>query len=146
MTSDDTQADSVKSDEVLVKLEQNFPGRFVRKDLTQRIKEGANVPTYVLEFLLGQFANSSDEETIERGVENVKKTLAHNYVRPDEAEKVKSKIREDGAYTVIDKLTVRLNEGEDRYEASFSNLGLTGVPVDERYVQDYERLLIRGIW
>ena len=81
MTSDDTQADSVKSDEVLVKLEQNFPGRFVRKDLTQRIKEGANVPTYVLEFLLGQFANSSDEETIERGVENVKKTLAHNYVR-----------------------------------------------------------------
>ncbi len=74
------------------------------------------------------------------------KTLAHNYVRPDEAEKVKSKIREDGAYTVIDKLSVRLNEGEDRYEASFSNLGLTGVPVDEHYVQDYERLLIGGIW
>ena len=88
--------------DLLDKLEINFPGRFVRKDLTQRIKEGANVPSYVLEYLLGMYANSSDPATIEQGVENVKKTLANNYVRPEEAEKIKSKIREIGAYTVID--------------------------------------------
>ncbi|TLF40502.1 protease Lon-related BREX system protein BrxL [Lacticaseibacillus zeae] len=149
MTSDEhndrSQADP-QVDPTVAKLEQSFPGRFVRKDLTQRIKEGANVPIYVLEFLLGQYANSSDPQLIEDGVERVKKTLAHNYVRPDEAEMVKSKIRENGAYTVIDKLTVQLNERADRYEAFFSNLGLTNVPVDERYVQDYERLLIGGIW
>ncbi|WP_404975305.1 protease Lon-related BREX system protein BrxL [Weissella paramesenteroides] len=132
--------------DLLGKLEINFPGRFVRKDLTQRIKEGANVPSYVLEYLLGMYANSSDPATIEQGVENVKKTLANNYVRPDEAEKIKSKIRENGAYTVIDKLTVTLNTRLDRYEAAFSNLGITGVPVDSRYPQDYERLLGGGIW
>ncbi|WP_127848548.1 protease Lon-related BREX system protein BrxL [Lacticaseibacillus hulanensis] len=132
--------------DLLDKLQANFPGRFVRKDLTSRIKEGANVPTYVLEFLLGQYANGSDEDQIERGVESVKKTLANNYVRPDEAEKVKSKIREYGAYTVIDKLTVSLNTAEDRYEAAFSNLGIQRVPVDEDYVKRYERLLVGGIW
>lgn len=111
-------AENVQTD-LLDKLEAFFPGRFVRKDLTQKIKEGANVPTYVLEFLLGQYANSSDPVIIERGVENVKKTLANNYVRPDEAEKVKSRIREEGAYTVIDKITVTLNSDKDRYEAAF---------------------------
>ncbi|MCG0730677.1 protease Lon-related BREX system protein BrxL [Lactiplantibacillus plantarum] len=104
MTSDNNHDELSQNDETLLKLEQNLRGRFVRKDLTQRIKEGANVPIYVLEFLLGQFANSSDEKTIEQGVENFKKNLAHNFVRPDEAKKVKSKIREDEAYTVIDKL------------------------------------------
>jgi ATP-dependent Lon protease len=132
--------------DLLDKLQANFSGRFVRKDLTSRIKEGANVPIYVLEFLLGQYANGSDEGQIERGVENVKKTLANNYVRPDEAEKVKSKIRELGSYTVIDKLTVNLNTNADRYEATFSNLGIAGVPVDDEYVTKYERLLVGGIW
>ncbi|WP_225047870.1 protease Lon-related BREX system protein BrxL [Lacticaseibacillus kribbianus] len=143
MTSEEQQE---RRASILTKLEQHFNGRFVRKDLTQRIKEGANVPTYVLEFLLGQFANGSDPEQIERGVENVKHTLANNYVRPDEAEKIKSKIRENGAYTVIDKLTVALNDKADRYEARFSNLGLNGVPVDESYPKENERLLIGGIW
>lgn len=143
MTSDEQEE---RRASIQGKLEQYFPGRFVRKDLTQRIKEGANVPTYVLEFLLGQYANGSDDVAIERGVENVKKTLANNYVRPDEAEKIKSKIRENGAYTVIDKLTVSLNTDEDRYEASFGNLGIDGVPVEESYPQEYERLLIGGIW
>ncbi|WP_461213059.1 protease Lon-related BREX system protein BrxL [Lacticaseibacillus sp. GG6-2] len=143
MTSEEQQQ---RQDAIQNKLEQFFPGRFVRKDLTQRIKEGANVPTYVLEFLLGQYANGSDPVAIERGVDNVKRTLANNYVRPDEAEKIKSKIRENGAYTVIDKLTVSLNTHEDRYEASFGNLGIDGVPVDESYPQQYERLLIGGIW
>lgn len=144
MTSDEEMI--TDQDALLDKLEANFPGRYVRKDLTQRIKEGANVPTYVLEFLLGQYANGSDPVTIERGVENVKKTLANNYVRSDEAEKIKSKIRENGSYTVIDKLSVSLNDHLDRYEAKFDNLALEGVPVDERYPQDYERLLIGGIW
>lgn len=142
----DSQGTEVKQDDLLDKLEVYFPGRFVRKDLTQRIKEGANVPTYVLEFLLGQYANSSDPVIIENGVNNVKKTLANNYVRPDEAEKVKSRIREDGAYTVIDKISVTLNSKADRYEAAFGNLGIEHVPIDESYVQDYERLLVGGIW
>lgn len=135
-----------QNDDLLDKLLEFLPGRFVRKDLTNRIKEGANVPTYVLEYLLGLYANSTDEVQIERGVENVKKTLANNYVRPDEAEKVKSKIRELGSYTVIDKLTVKLNEKADRYEAVFSNLGIDHVVVDSRYPEDFERLLGGGIW
>jgi len=135
-----------QNDDLLDKLLEFLPGRFVRKDLTNRIKEGANVPTYVLEYLLGLYANSTDETQIERGVENVKKTLANNYVRPDEAEKVKSKIRELGSYTVIDKLTVKLNEKADRYEAIFSNLGIDHVVVDSRYPEEFERLLGGGIW
>lgn len=131
---------------LLKKLEENFAGRFVRKDLTARIKEGANVPTYVLEYLLGMFANSTDEDVIEQGVQRVRATLANNYVRPDEAEKVKAKIRERGSYTVIDKVTVHLNTRKDRYEASFSNLGLKEVITDSKYPEDYERLLSGGIW
>ncbi|AKP67173.1 protease Lon-related BREX system protein BrxL [Companilactobacillus ginsenosidimutans] len=142
----DSNSNEATNDVLLDKLIKTLPGKFVRKDLTNRIKEGANVPTYVLEYLLGMYANSTDEAQIERGVENVKKTLANNYVRPDEAEKVKSKIRELGSYTVIDKLTVHLNEHADRYEALFSNLGIDGVPVDSRYPQDFERLLGGGIW
>lgn len=131
---------------LLKKLEDNFYGRIVRKDLTARIKVGANVPVYVLEYLLGMFANSTDEQVIEDGVKKVKATLAHNYVRPDEAEKVKAKIRENGSYTVIDKLTVRLNTKKDQYEARFSNLGIDGVVVPVQYPEKYERLLAGGIW
>nr|WP_245585316.1 protease Lon-related BREX system protein BrxL [Schleiferilactobacillus shenzhenensis] len=149
MNADDIAAHEAAQDvqtDLLDKLEAYFAGRFVRKDLTQRIKEGANVPTYVLEFLLGQYANSSDPVIIEQGVQNVKKTLANNYVRPDEAERVKSKIREEGSYTVIDKVSVTLNSKEDRYEAEFANLGIKNVPVDEMFVKNFERLLIGGIW
>ena len=88
------------------KLNEHFAGRVVRKDLTKKIKEGANVPIYVLEYLLGMYCATDDEESINEGVERVKKILAENFVRPDEAEKVKSKIRELGKYTVIDKITV----------------------------------------
>ena len=102
------------------KLRQYFDGKIVRKDLTKHIKEGANVPVYVLEFLLGQYCSSDDEEIIEEGVNNVKRILADNFVRPDEAQKVLSILRERGSYTVIDKITVHLNIKEDRYEAEFS--------------------------
>ena len=99
------------------KLRQYFDGRIVRKDLTKKIKEGANVPTYVLEFLLGQYCSTDDDEIVQKGVENVKRILADNYVRPDEAEKVLSKLRQRGSMTIIDQVTVGLNLKYDFYEA-----------------------------
>lgn len=129
-----------------VKLLQNFPGKIVRKDLTKKIKEGANVPVYVLEYLLGMYCSSVEEEVIEDGVRTVKDILARNYVRPDEAQKIISKLRETGSYTVIDKISVNLNFKEDIYEAEFSNLGIKGVPISEVYPSQYERLLSGGIW
>ena len=128
------------------KLNEYFAGRVVRKDLTKKIKEGANVPVYVLEYLLGMYCATDDEESINEGVERVKKILSDNFVRPDEAEKIKSKIRELGKYTVIDKLTVKLNAKKELYEAEFSNLGLKGVPIAPHYVKDYDKLLGGGIW
>lgn len=128
------------------KLRQYFDGKIVRKDLTKKIKEGANVPVYVLEFLLGQYCSSDDPEIIEQGVENVKKILADNFVRPDEAQKILSMLRQKGSHTVIDKLTVSLNIKKDMYEAEFSNLGLSGIPIDEEYPTRFDRLLCGGIW
>ena len=128
------------------KLNQVFAGRVVRKDLTKSIKEGANVPVYVLEYLLGMYCATDDEESIAQGVEQVKKILSDNFVRPDEAEKVKSKIRELGQFTVIDKITVRLNHQRDVYEAEFSNLGINKVTMTPRHVKKYEKLLAGGIW
>jgi len=128
------------------KLNEVFAGRVVRKDLTKLIKEGANVPVYVLEYLLGMYAATDDEASIQEGVERVKKILADNFVRPDEAEKIKSRIRELGQYSIIDKITVALNPRYDRYEAEFSNLGLKGVPVPTNYVKEYDKLLVGGIW
>ena len=128
------------------KLNEVFSGRVVRKDLTKMIKEGANVPVYVLEYLLGMYAATDDEENIREGLERVKKILAENFVRPDEAEKIKSKIRELGQYSIIDKVTVSLNAKIDTYEAEFSNLGLKGVPISPNYVKEYDKLLAGGIW
>lgn len=113
------------------KLRKVFDGRIVRKDLTKKIKEGANVPVYVLEFLLGQYCSSDDEDVIETGVANVKRILAENYVRPDEAQKILSVLRQRGSYTVIDKITVNLNIKTDSYEAEFSNLGIKAIPISE---------------
>ena len=135
-------------DKVMIsnKLNQVFPGKVVRKDLTKKIKEGANVPVYVLEYLLGMYCATDDESAIEDGVVMVKKILADNFVRPDEAEKVKSLIRERAQYTVIDKITVRLNEREDRYEAEFSNLGIKRAYISPEIVKQFEKLLVGGIW
>lgn len=132
--------------EIKRKLRDNFDGKIVRKDLTKSIREGANVPVYVLEYLLGQYCSSDDEEIIEQGIENVKRILRDNYVRPDESQKILSLLREHGSYTIIDKITVILNTKEDRYEATFSNLGIKGIPVHPDYVKDYDRLLCGGIW
>lgn len=144
----DEQVTGDKSTHEIIKekLRKNFDGKIVRKDLTKKIKEGANVPVYVLEFLLGQYCSTDDEETIEQGIENVKKILADNYVRPDEAQKVLSKLRQRGSHTIIDMVTVDLNLRYDEYEASFSNLGLSGIPISEDYPERYDRLLCGGIW
>jgi len=127
-------------------LNRYFAGKVVRKDLTKLIKEGANVPVYVLEYLLGMYCASDDEAIIRDGMETVKTILAENYVRPDEAEKVKSKIKERGSYKVIDKVTVRLNERRDLYEALLSNLGVKDAAMPGSYVKQFEKLLVGGIW
>ena len=127
-------------------LNQHFAGKVVRKDLTKLIKEGANVPVYVLEYLLGMYCSSNDEATIQNGLQMVKRVLAENYVRADEAEKVKSKVRESGTYKVIDKITVKLNEKRDVYEALLSNLGVKNAEISDTYVRQFEKLLVGGIW
>lgn len=133
-------------EEIKAKLRSNFDGKIVRKDLTKKIKEGANVPVYVLEFLLGQYCGSDDEQIISQGIEKVKKILADNFVRPDEAQKTLSVLRSKGMYTVIDKITINLNIRTDQYVADFSNLGITGIPISSEYPEKYDRLLCGGIW
>ena len=128
------------------KLRQYFDGKIVRKDLTKHIKEGANVPVYVLEFLLGQYCSSDDDEVIEDGVNTVKRILADNYVRPDEAQKILSQLRKKGSHTIIDMVTVHLDIKKDCFFAEFSNLGLSNVPITDDYPEKYDRLLCGGIW
>lgn len=140
MAADDTR------EELRRKLRNNFDGRIVRKDLTKKIKEGANVPVYVLEFLLGQYCSSDDETIIEQGVQNVKRILADNFVRPDEAQKILSQLRKNGSHTIIDMVTVHLDIKKDCFFAEFSNLGLTSVPITDDYPEKYDRLLCGGIW
>ena len=142
------QFEEVKSNREIIKdkLRQCFDGKIVRKDLTKHIKEGANVPVYVLEFLLGQYCSSDDPEVIEKGVNNVKKILSDNFVRPDEAQKILSMLRSKGSHTVIDRITVTLNIKKDSYEAEFSNLGLKAIPIADEYPEKYDRLLCGGIW
>lgn len=128
------------------KLRQHFDGKIVRKDLTKKIKEGANVPVYVLEFLLGQYCSSDDESIIEKGVQNVKRILADNFVRPDEAQKILSQLRKKGSHTIIDMVTVRLDMKKDCFFAAFSNLGVDKVPISDEYPERFDRLLCGGIW
>lgn len=135
-----------RRDAIKEKLRQNFDGKIVRKDLTKKIKEGANVPVYVLEFLLGQYCSSDDEEIIEQGVQNVKHILADNFVRPDEAQKILSQLRKKGSHTIIDMITVNLDIKKNCFFASFSNLGLDKVPIADEYPEKYDRLLCGGIW
>jgi ATP-dependent Lon protease len=127
-------------------LRMFFDGRIVRKDLTKKIKEGANVPVYVLEYLLGQYCNSDDEEIVQEGLQNVKRILADNYVRPDEAQKILSLLTDRGSYTIIDKVTVSVNLKDNCHEAEFSNLGVKKVPINSEYPKKFDRLLCGGIW
>ena len=133
-------------EEIKEKLRETFDGKIVRKDLTKQIKEGANVLVYVLEFLLGQYCSSDDPAIIEEGVQKVKRILADNFVRPDEAQKILSVLRKNGSHTVIDMITVELNIRDDRFYATFSNLGLRGIPIADEYPEKHDRLLCGGIW
>lgn len=146
MTNTELNEELSRNENINKKLRACFDGKIVRKDLTKSIKEGANVPVYVLEFLLGQYCSSDDPSVIEEGVTNVKRILADNYVRPDEAQKILSMLRQRGSYTVIDKITVNLNIKKDTYEAEFSNLGIKAIPISENYPSQYDRLLCGGIW
>ena len=128
------------------KVLEQFPGKVVRKDLTTLMKKGANVPTFVLEYLLGMYCATDDEDAIQVGIERIKKILSDNYVRPDQSELVKSKIRENGEYTIIDKITVELDEREDKYIARFTNLSMDPFEVSSDLVIHNEKLLVGGIW
>lgn len=140
-----TEGESTR-EEIKNKLRQNFDGKIVRKDLTKKIKEGANVPVYVLEFLLGQYCSSDDETVIEKGVQKVKRILAANFVRPDESQKILSQLRKKGSHTIIDMVTVRLDMKKDCFFAEFSNLGVGNVPIADEYPEKFDRLLCGGIW
>lgn len=128
------------------KLNEQFAGKVVRKDLTKLVKGNAIVPTYVLEYLLGQYCATDDEETIEAGVETVRGIIAKHFVHRDEAQIIKSTIREKGTHRVIDKVSVRLNEKRDRYEAFFANLGLKRVGIQDHFIKSYQKLLSEGVW
>lgn len=128
------------------KINEHFAGAVVRKDLVKAVKGNAIVPSYVLEYLLGQYAASDDEATIQAGIETVRKILAEHYVHRNESELVKSKIKERGRYRIIDKVSVALNEKDDVYQATFANLGISGVIVDSATVGAHPKLLVGGVW
>lgn len=128
------------------KIHEYFAGFVVRKDLSKLVKGNALVPTYVLEYLLGQYCATSDPESIQSGIETVRKILENHYVNRNESELIRSKIKEEGHFKIIDRIVVNLNDKEDTYEASFSNLGLKKVVVDEEYIKEHPKLLVGGVW
>ena len=128
------------------KIQQYFSGLVVRKDLSKLVKGNALVPTYVLEYLLGQYCATDDEESIKTGIETVKNILREHYVNRNEAELIKSKIKEEGRHKIIDRITVTLNDKTGAYEATFSNLGIKRVVVDSEYVKEHPKLLVGGVW
>src|SRR5271166_4970546 len=123
-----------------------FPGLVVRKDLLRRMRNAFGVPAFVIEFLLGKYCSSTDEQTINEGLEFVRETLSAKYVKPDEREAVKSAIKQHTTYEVIDKISVELVETHDKYWARLANLNLEYVNIDEGQVQQHDRLLMGGIW
>lgn len=125
---------------------EHFAGKVVRKDLTNKIKGNASVPSYVLEYLLGQFCATDDDSLIEQGVEQVKNIIKNHFVHRDEAQIIKSTIREKGAHRVIDKVSVKLNDNKDQYEASFINLGLKRIPISDHFIKETQKLLSEGVW
>ncbi|WP_319589389.1 BREX system Lon protease-like protein BrxL [uncultured Draconibacterium sp.] len=128
------------------KLNEYFGGKVVRKDLTKLVKGNAIVPTYVLEYLLGQYCATDDEETIVQGVETVKSIISKHFVHRDEAQMIKSTVREKGSHRIIDKIAVKLNDKKDQYEASFANLGLNRIPIADIVIREHPKLLSSGVW
>ncbi|MDR0854603.1 MAG: BREX system Lon protease-like protein BrxL [Clostridiales Family XIII bacterium] len=128
------------------KLNEVFQGKTVRKDLTALLKRTANAPAYVIEFLLGMYANTTDDEALQEGLNNIRRILSENYVRPDEGEKIKSRIKENGEYTVIDKISAKFDERRDVYTGTFSNLSTEPFLIPYEYIKGYEKMLTSGIW
>ena len=128
------------------KINEHFPGLVVRKDLVKTVKGNAIVPTYVLEYLLGQYCATNDETSIQTGIDTVKEILRKHYVHRNEAGLVRSTIKEKGHHKVIDKISVALNEKTDSYEATFANLGIKRVLVDSQTVKTHPKLLVSGVW
>ena len=137
---------TLEVDELDRKALEHFGGKIVRKDLTAMMKRGANVPTFVLEYLLGMYCSTDDDEMVEQGVKRIRKILTDNYVRPDESETIKSKIKELGQYTIIDKVHAQLDEYRDIYVAGFTNLSIEPFVMPPEYVRDYSKILQGGIW
>ena len=137
---------SYEMDDLDRKIVDAFPGKVVRKDLTALMKRGANVPTFVLEYLLGMYCSTEDPEAVEEGLGRIRKILTDNYVRPDESERIKSRIRELGVYTVIDKVSAKLDEYKDLYVAHFTNLEIEPFVMPPDYVREYSKILTGGIW
>ena len=135
-----------EKDDLDRKIIEHFPGKIVRKDLTSLMKRGAGIPTYVLEYLLGMYCATDDEAAIADGMARIRKILAENYVRPEESEKIKSRIRELGQYTVIDKVSARLDEYRDLYVAQFTNLSIEPLVMPDEYVRQHTKILTGGIW
>lgn len=135
-----------KSDALDAKIVEAFPGKTVRKDLTALMKRGANVPTFVLEYLLGMYCSTDDPEMVESGLARIRKILTDNYVRPDESERIKSKIREMRQYTIIDKVSANLDEYRDIHVATFANLNIDPVVMPDDYVHEYPKMLSGGMW
>src|SRR5690606_12895041 len=145
MTSHSEHALAVR-DPLDIKVNEVFAGKVVRKDLVRKVKVGANVPVFVLEYLLGKYCASDDEQTIQLGLQAVEKTLRENYVRPDEANRAQSLVREKGSHRFIDKIKVKYHSSDDKYWAELTNFGHAYVHVPESYVTIYDRLLLGGIW
>lgn len=144
--AEDPEGDGYDMDGLDGKLLEHFAGKIVRKDLTALMKRGANVPTFVLEYLLGMYCSTDDEDAVAEGLERIRRILTDNYVRPDESERIKSKIRELGRFTIIDKVTAKLDEYKDIYVASFANLTIEPFVMPAEYVRDYSKILQGGIW
>lgn len=136
----------VKPDALDAKVNEAFGGKVVRKDLVRKVKVGANVPVFVLEYLLGKYCASDNEDAIRLGLEAVERTLRENYVRPDEANRAQSMVREKGSHRFIDKVRVKYHSSEDKYWAELTNFGHAYVHVPEHLVHVYDRLLLGGIW
>ena len=141
-----TTVPAYQKDALDEKIVTAFPGKIVRKDLTAQMKQGFGVPTFVLEYLLGMYCATDDEEAVAEGLERIRKILTENFVRPDESEAVKSRIRERGRHTVIDRLSAVLDEREDIYVGRLASLGIDPFVVPDKYAREYTKMLMGGIW
>lgn len=144
--TDNSALPELAMDSLDAKALEHLGGKVVRKDLTALMRRGANVPTFVLEYLLGMYCSTDDPELLAEGVARIRRVLAENYVRPDESEAIKSRVRELGQYTIIDKVSARLDEWEDLYVASFASLAIEPIVMPEEYVRQYDKILQGGIW